>query len=80
MKLPSKYRFIDENIQKAYGQLAKGDEQEKELFKQIEQALKKIEEDAFCGIQIQKRLIPKEYIQKYEVRNLGNTTFLKAGD
>lgn len=70
MKLPSKFRFIDENLKKAYYELEHGDEQERELFKLIDQAITNIEENAFCGIQIPKRLIPKEYVQKYSITNL----------
>lgn len=70
MKLPSKYRFADENVREAYYKLERGDDQERELFKLIKQALVNIEANAFCGIQIPKRLIPKEYIQKYGVSNL----------
>jgi hypothetical protein len=31
---------------------------------------KDLEINAFCGIQIPKRLIPKEYILKYKIQNL----------
>ena len=70
MKLPSKYRFVDEDIKKAFYKLENGDSSEKELFRFINQALQNIEENAFCGIQIPKRLIPKEYSQKTGVDNL----------
>lgn len=70
MKIPSTYRFVDENVKAAYYKLEKGDDQERELFKLIKQALVNIEDNAFCGIQIPKRLIPKEYAQKDEVGNL----------
>ena len=36
----------------------------------ILRAFEDIENNAFCGIQIPKKLIPKEYIKKYNVRNL----------
>ena len=70
MKLPSTYRFADEKIKEAYYKLEHGDDQERELFKLIKQALVNIEENAFCGIQLPKRLIPKEYLKKYDVKNL----------
>lgn len=69
MKLLSSYRFADEKIKEAYHRLEQGDNQERELFKLIKQALVNIEENAFCGIQIPKRLIPKEYAQKYGIEN-----------
>lgn len=35
------------------------------LKKQLERAFESLEEDAFIGIQIPKRLIPKEYVEKF---------------
>lgn len=70
MKLPSRIRFIDESIRKSFYKLEKGDDSEKELFKFIEQALDNLEMNAFCGIQIRKQQIPKEYFIKYGIRNL----------
>ena len=70
MKLSSKVIFANKKIKKAYYKLEKGDDSEKQLFKLISQALQNIEENAFCGIQIPKKLIPKEYLRKYEVKNL----------
>ena len=70
MKLPSESRFADKRIQKAFYELEKGDAQKRELFKVINQALDKIEDNAFSGIQIPKKLIPTYYIQKYKAKNL----------
>ena len=70
MKLPSSYRFVDKKIKEAYYKLEHGDDQERELFKLIKQALINIEENAFCGIQLPKRLIPKRYVQEYGVGNV----------
>ncbi len=70
MKLQSTARFADNGIKEAFYKLEKGDESEQKLFKLIDQALSDIEEDAFCGIQIPKKLIPKEYKKKYGVTNL----------
>jgi len=44
--------------------------EDKKLHVWINRALDDLEENAFCGIQIQKRLIPKTYIDKYGVDNL----------
>ena len=63
-------RFADKNIQKAFFDLEKGDFSEKQLFKIINQALENIENNVFCGIQIPKRIIPKEYEKKFGVKNL----------
>jgi Txe/YoeB family toxin of Txe-Axe toxin-antitoxin module len=70
MILPSEIRFVDENTKKAFYHLKEGDNSEKELFKFINQAIDNIEKNAFCGIQIPKKQIPREYIKKYEIANL----------
>ncbi len=36
----------------------------------IERAFRDLEKGAFCGVQIQKRLIPKEYTKRYDIDNL----------
>jgi Txe/YoeB family toxin of Txe-Axe toxin-antitoxin module len=44
--------------------------EDKNLHKWISRAIDDLEEDAFCGIQIPKRLIPQVYIDKYGIDNL----------
>lgn len=70
MKLPSTIRFAEKNIEEAFYKLEEGDDSERELFKFINEALDNIEENAFCGVQIPKKLIPKEYANKYGAKNL----------
>jgi Txe/YoeB family toxin of Txe-Axe toxin-antitoxin module len=70
MKLPSNIRFADEELKKAFYKLEKGDDVGKELFKAINKAIDNLEQNAFCGIQIPKKLMPKEYITEYKVKNL----------
>ena len=65
--MKSKIQFANEKVKKAFDKLKKGD---KKLFELIFRAFEDIEENVFCGVQIPKRLIPKEYIKKYGVRNL----------
>src|SRR3989338_3753211 len=70
MILPSDIRFGDANIKEAFYKLGKGDSSEKDLFKFINQAMDNLEKNAFCGIQIPKDRIPKEYLTKYGAKNL----------
>ena len=70
MILPSQIRFGDESIKNAFYELEQGDPSEKELFRFINQAMNNIEKNAFCGIQIPKNRIPKEYMAKYSSKNL----------
>ena len=67
MILPSKIKFVDKNLKNAFLKLKKEDPL---LYKWLERAFKDIEENAFCGIQIPKKLIPKEYLKKYNIHNL----------
>ena len=69
MKLPSKVKFTDNKTQKAFEELLKSNS-EKKIHDWLIRAFKDIEENAFCGIQIPKRLIPKDYSQKYKIKNL----------
>jgi len=68
MRLSSKIRFADGKVKKAFEELSELGESK--MYNWLVRALKDIEENAFCGIQIPKRLIPKEYLKKYEVHNL----------
>lgn len=63
---PSEVVFAEDKIEKEFNGLDEKDE----LKKYIKRAIKDIQENAFCGIQIPKRLIPKEYTQKYKITNL----------
>ncbi|MAE49708.1 hypothetical protein CMI48_02655 [Candidatus Pacearchaeota archaeon] len=63
---PSEAVFANDKIEEAFYHLDKSDP----LRKHITRAIQDIEQNAFCGIQIPKKLIPKEYVKKYEVTNL----------
>ena len=65
MNKPCEVQFVNEKIQKTYEEL-----EEKPLKEQLEKALCDIEENPFCGIQIPKRLIPKDYIKKHNIANV----------
>jgi Txe/YoeB family toxin of Txe-Axe toxin-antitoxin module len=70
MKLPSKIRFVDKNLLEFFEKLKDSKGDEKKLYEFLVRAFKDIENNAFCGIQIPKKLIPKEYVKKYGVKNL----------
>jgi len=59
----SKIVFGDEKLEKEFKEL--DSLKQKELHEQLKKAFKNLEEDVFCGIQIPKRLIPKEYEQRF---------------
>ena len=68
--MKSNIQFANENIKKTLEKLKTKD---KKLYELLIRAFNDIEENVFCGIQIPKKLIPKEYIEKYELNNLWKT-------
>ncbi|SRR3989338_8862983 len=63
---PSKVLFISDELENNYNKLSDNDFIKKGIIK----AVKDLKENAFCGIQIPKRLFPKEYVIKYSINNL----------
>ncbi len=59
--------FADERIKQAWKEILKTDP---EFSKHLLRAKKDLIDNAFCGVQIRKRLIPKVLIQKYDINNL----------
>jgi len=70
MKLPSKIKFADGKVKKAFGELEHSTTEDKQLYRFLIQAFENLEHDAFSGIQLPKRQIPKAYFQKYGVDNV----------
>ena len=62
----SKVVFISDELESSFNILPEDDF----LKKSIKQAVQNLKENAFCGIQVPKRLIPKEYIKKWGITNL----------
>ena len=70
MNLPSQVKFVDAELQKDCLKLQNGTSSERQLSQWLTRAFTDISENAFCGIQIPKRLIPKAYLKKYGIHNL----------
>ena len=66
MKKPSRVVFINNKLETSFNSLKNNDP----IKKSIIRAIKDLKQNAFCGIQIPKRLIPKPYVQKYGLNNL----------
>ena len=62
--------FVDEKIKKAFEKLDDRKSDEKQLRIFILRAIDDLKKNPRCGILIPRRLIPKVYIQKYEVQNI----------
>jgi len=70
MRLPSTIKFADKKIKNSFEKLKQSKTEDKQLYDFLERAFKDIEENAFCGIRVPKKLIPKEYKKKYSIDNL----------
>lgn len=68
--MKSKVVFADAKLKKAFETLKDSKTEDKEVYKQLRRAFEDLQENAFCGIQIPKKQIPKDYIRKYQIDNL----------
>lgn len=66
MKKPSSVVFISDELEEDYNSL----KEEDFLKKAITRAIRDLRQNAFAGIQVPKRLFPKEYVRKYGINNL----------
>ncbi len=64
IKKPCEVQFANPGVKKAFDDL-----NDPVLKKFLERALQDIKDNPFCGIQIPKRLIPKEYVKKFNIHN-----------
>jgi Txe/YoeB family toxin of Txe-Axe toxin-antitoxin module len=62
--------FADESVRKAFERLKSGRHEERELYSQIEDAVKELEKDPAAGIKIPRRVWPRSYVQKYGITTL----------
>ena len=58
--------FVDEKLEKAFNSLSEHDSTKKALKK----AVKEIQKDCYCGRNVKKQLIPKQWVTKYGINNL----------
>ncbi len=68
--MKSEIKFADSKVEKALQELKDSKTEDKNLYKWIFRAFEDLEENAFCGIQLPKRLIPRVYFDKYGIDNL----------
>ena len=62
----SKVVFISQELEDDFNSLKTDDPIKKSMIR----AIQDLKQNAFSGIQIPKRLFPKEYVQKYGITNL----------
>lgn len=68
--MKSTVHFGDEKLKTSFEKLKGSKVEDKMLYNWIIRAIKDLAENAFCGIQVQKRLIPRFYLEKYGIDNL----------
>jgi len=69
--------FVDEQVKQTFFALATGKAEDQEIHVELGKAFAAIANDAFCGIQVPKRLIPKSYLTMYGIDNLWKYNFHK---
>ena len=57
---------MDDKLEESFHSLDEDDP----IRKGIVRAIKDLQSNAFSGIQVPKRLIPKQYVKKYAINNL----------
>ena len=62
--------FADKKVKEAFEKLKSTKTESTNLHKWLVRAFKDLEKDHAAGTQVQKKLIPKEYIRKYGIDNL----------
>jgi len=63
-------RFVDNELREKYEKLKLGSGDDIELYNRINKVIQVLKRNPEAGIRIQKRLIPKVYIQKHGIDNL----------
>ena len=63
---PSKVVFINDRLEASFNTLDDDDPVKKAIIR----AIRDLRQNAFAGIQVPKRLIPREYVRKYKINNL----------
>ncbi|MFC1754123.1 type II toxin-antitoxin system RelE/ParE family toxin [Thermoproteota archaeon] len=62
--------FHDKKLESSFDILKKGKFEDKKLYTSIEKAIKDLKKDPTSGTKVQKKVWPREYVQKYRLTNL----------
>ena len=68
--MKSEIKFASKRVKESFKELEHTRTEDKKLYKWICRAFEDLEENAFCGVQISKKLIPGVYFEKYGIDNL----------
>ena len=62
--------FAEEKLRQTFRKLKDSKTEDRKLYEWLNRAFDDLQNNPFCGIQIQRRLIPREYVKKYNIDNL----------
>lgn len=62
--------FGNKKLEHEYESLKEGKFEDAQLYSFIERALVDLKKNPSCGVKIEKRIWPKEYLKKYAITNL----------
>ncbi len=63
--MKSKVVFGNHKVKESFEKLKSSKTEDKKLYERLVKAFEDLEQNAFCGIQIPKKLFPKEYERKF---------------
>jgi len=62
--------FANSKLEKDFDKLKQGKFEDKQLYNFIKRAITDLKKNPMCGIKIPRKLWPRGYIKKYEIKNL----------
>ncbi|OQX19172.1 MAG: hypothetical protein BWK75_05925 [Candidatus Altiarchaeales archaeon A3] len=68
--MKSRVVIADKKLKNVFENLKDSKTEDRKLYERLNRAFDDLADDSFCGIQIPKKQIPKEYIKKYGIDNL----------
>lgn len=62
--------FANPKLEKDFEKLKQGKFEDKQLYKFIDRAISDLKKNPMCGVKIPRKLWPRGYIKKYQIKNL----------
>ncbi len=62
--------FVDNRVEERFRLLESGKFEDQQIYKFLKRAIDDLKKDPFVGMPIAHKLIPKEYVKKYDIDNL----------
>jgi hypothetical protein len=69
-KKPIFVAFANTKLEKDFEKLKKGKFEDKQLYDFIQRAISDLKKNPICGVKITRKLWPRGYIKKYNIKNL----------